>query len=83
MSFLRDLLTNPLISLRCFNVKEVYKMFYVCCKIEPRCQFLDPKAGDWLMNTETSCKTYSELVRHYLEKFRIRRLKHNNLNFNF
>ncbi|XP_058794541.1 DNA polymerase theta [Phymastichus coffea] len=65
ISFLRDILTNRTITMRCFNAKEVYKMLYVCCDIEPSCKFLDPKTGDWLLNSDTCNKSLTELTAQY------------------
>jgi hypothetical protein len=60
MSFLRDILINPSITLRCFDAKEVYKMFHL--RYEIRCGFQDPNAGDWILNSESCYKSYNELV---------------------
>ncbi|XP_031783753.1 DNA polymerase theta isoform X2 [Nasonia vitripennis] len=68
MSFLRDILSDASVTLRCFNAKDVYKMFYICCEVEPNCSFLDPKAGDWLMNAETCNKGYTELAAQYFPR---------------
>ena len=66
MDFLRDLFTNSSVTLRCFNAKEVFKMLYTCCELEPKCNFLDPKTGDWMLNSEVCSKSYSEMVQRLL-----------------
>uniref|UniRef100_A0ABD2WL81 DNA-directed DNA polymerase n=1 Tax=Trichogramma kaykai TaxID=54128 RepID=A0ABD2WL81_9HYME len=68
ISFLRDVLQNPSIRLRCFNVKEVFKMLCIRTEIEPMCRFLDPRSGDWLMNSEICQKSYSELTAQYFSR---------------
>ncbi|XP_011500903.1 PREDICTED: DNA polymerase theta-like [Ceratosolen solmsi marchali] len=62
INFLRDILTNPSRTLHCFDAKEVYKMLYVRYEIEFRCRFCDPNVADWIINSESWHKSYSELV---------------------
>lgn len=62
MKFLQDILKNPSITLRCFNAKEVYKILFSCCEIESCCNFMDPKIGDWMIDSEYCNKNCTELV---------------------
>ncbi|KAJ8675482.1 hypothetical protein QAD02_011268 [Eretmocerus hayati] len=68
IAFLKDIVSNFSITLRCFDAKETFKIFYKCFDIEPRCKFLDPKAGDWLMNTEICHKSFTELTAQYFPR---------------
>ncbi|XP_023248277.1 DNA polymerase theta [Copidosoma floridanum] len=65
MNLLREILSDPTVSLRCFKAKEVYKFLYVCCEIQSSCEFLDPLTADWLMNSESVYKSNIEMAVEY------------------
>lgn len=62
LTILTDILTNPQLSVHCFAAKEAHKTLYKCCKITATCRFYDPNVADWLLNSETSEKSYHCLV---------------------
>lgn len=57
------------VRVRCFGVKEFYKLVYRSCNIAARCKFVDPKVADWLTNTESPEKSFYAMVRLVFANF--------------
>ncbi|XP_076224101.1 DNA polymerase theta isoform X2 [Nomia melanderi] len=65
MKLLKDVLNNTDLYIKCFAVKDTYKVLYECCGIIANCKFLDPKVASWL-NDNTICEqNFNEMVKEY------------------
>ncbi|XP_029680400.1 DNA polymerase theta-like, partial [Formica exsecta] len=64
MALLKELFADTALYMRCFAIKDIYKLLYQCCGISAKCRFLDPIIAHWLC-TNDSERNFSEMVTQY------------------
>ncbi|XP_050459690.1 DNA polymerase theta [Cataglyphis hispanica] len=64
MALLKELFADTALYMRCFAIKDIYKLLYQCCGISAKCRFLDPIIAHWLC-TNDSERYFSEMVTQY------------------
>lgn len=62
MILLKELFYDTTLYVKCFAIKDVYKLLYQCCGITAKCRFLDPVIAHWL-RTNGSERNFNEMVR--------------------
>jgi len=62
MALLKELFSNTALYVKCFVVKNIYKLLYQCCGILARCKFLDLIVAHWLY-TNDSERNFNDMVR--------------------
>ncbi|KYN42028.1 Helicase POLQ-like protein [Trachymyrmex septentrionalis] len=67
MALLKDLLYDTTLYMKCFAIKDIYKLLYQCCGITAKCRFLDPVIGHWLY-TNDSERNFNEMVLQYFQQ---------------
>ncbi|XP_008558499.1 DNA polymerase theta isoform X1 [Microplitis demolitor] len=71
MSFLTELLSTKTLTVKCFQLKEIYKTLYKCCGLTPSCKFIDPTIANWLLNSDVTYNNFEELVKENLPESKI------------
>lgn len=61
MALLKELLSDTTLYVRCFAMKDTYKLLYQCCGISAKCRFLDPVIAHWLF-TNGAERKFNEMV---------------------
>ncbi|XP_072765089.1 DNA polymerase theta isoform X1 [Anoplolepis gracilipes] len=64
MALLKELFADTALYVRCFAIKDIYKLLYQCCGISAKCRFLDPIIAHWLC-TNDSERNFNEMVMQY------------------
>lgn len=64
MALLKELFYDTTLYMKCFAIKDVYKLLYQCCGITPKCRFLDPVIAHWL-HTNDCERNFNEMVRSW------------------
>ncbi|XP_044589715.1 DNA polymerase theta-like [Cotesia glomerata] len=71
MSLLTRILSTNKLTVKCFNLKESYKMLYKCCGVTPSCKFIDIITSNWLLNSYITYNNFEELVKKHLPESKI------------
>ncbi|KAL6260260.1 hypothetical protein P5V15_007793 [Pogonomyrmex californicus] len=64
MALLKELFYDTTLYIKCFAIKDVYKLLYQCCGITAKCRFLDPVIAHWLYTNDFETK-FSDMVMQY------------------
>ncbi|XP_011146257.1 DNA polymerase theta isoform X2 [Harpegnathos saltator] len=64
ITLLKELLSDAALYVKCFAIKDTYKLLYRCCAISAKCRFLDPVIAHWLYTNDFE-GNFSELVTQY------------------
>ncbi|XP_018400080.1 PREDICTED: DNA polymerase theta [Cyphomyrmex costatus] len=67
MALLKELFYDTTLYIKCFAIKDIYKLLYQCCGITAKCRFLDPIIGHWLY-TNSSESNFNEMVLQYFQQ---------------
>ncbi|XP_011875915.1 PREDICTED: DNA polymerase theta-like [Vollenhovia emeryi] len=64
VALLKELFYDTTLYVKCFAIKDVYKLLYQCCGITAKCRFLDPVIAHWLYTNDFE-RNYNEMVTQY------------------
>ncbi|XP_067215522.1 DNA polymerase theta isoform X2 [Linepithema humile] len=64
IALLKELFSDTSLYMKCFAIKDIYKLLYQCCGISAKCRFLDPIIAHWLY-TNDSERNFNEMVTQY------------------
>ncbi|XP_071632237.1 DNA polymerase theta isoform X1 [Temnothorax longispinosus] len=64
MALLKELFYDTTLYVKCFAIKDVYKLLYQCCGITVKCRFLDPVIAHWLYTNDFE-RNFNEMVVQY------------------
>jgi len=67
MALLKELFSNTALYVKCFVVKNVYKLLYQCCGILAKCKFLDLIVAHWLYTNDCE-RNFSDMVRFIIHQ---------------
>ncbi|KAL0124938.1 hypothetical protein PUN28_006657 [Cardiocondyla obscurior] len=76
IALLKELIYSTTLYIKCFAIKDVYKLLYQCCGIAARCRFLDPVIAHWVYTNDVE-KNFNEMVMQYFPQgsFIMKRIK--------
>ncbi|XP_012529717.2 DNA polymerase theta [Monomorium pharaonis] len=64
MALLKELFYDTTLYMRCFAIKDMYKLLHQCCGITAKCRFLDPIIAHWLYTNDFE-RNFNDMIAQY------------------